>query len=74
MSLPFMIHDLQMLHIEKKSLTEIIRIYEVQEQLGKQVFIAFDRLDIYDVETKKTTMGHCALELSLDDNELFGSA
>lgn len=57
--LPFVIHDMQMLlHIEKKVLSEIIRAYEAQEQSGKQIFIAFDWLDTYDEETKKTMMGH----------------
>lgn len=43
-----------------------------QEQSGKYVFVAFDWLDTYDAETKKTMKGYCALELSLDGNELFG--
>lgn len=46
MLLLFVIHDmLMLLHIEKKVLAEIIRVYEIQERLGKQVFITFDRLD-----------------------------
>lgn len=75
MPLPYVIHDIQMLlHIEKKVLAEIIRAHEAQEQSGKQVFVAFDWLDTYDSETKETMMGHCAFELSLDGNELFGRA
>lgn len=73
--LPFIVHDMQMLlHIEKKVPSEIIRAYEAQGQSGKRVFIAFARLDTYDAGTKKTMMGHCALELSTDGNELFGRA
>ena len=73
--LPFVIHDMQMLlHIEKKVLAEIIKVYEEQEKLGKQVFIAFDRLDTYDKETQKTMEEHCVLRLSPDGNELFGRA
>lgn len=52
--LSFVIHDIQMLlHIEKKALAEITKVYEEQEKLGKQIFIAFDWLDIYDRETQK---------------------
>lgn len=73
--LPFVIHDMQMLlHIEKKVLAEIIKVYEEQEKLGKQVFIAFDRLDTYDKETQKTMEEHCVLRFSPDGNELFGRA
>ena len=31
------------------------------------MFLTFDWLNTYDVETKKTMMGQCALELSLED-------
>lgn len=72
--LSYVIRDIQMLHIEKKVLTEIIRVHEAQEQSGKQVFVAFDWMDTYDAETKKTMMGHCIPELSLDGNELFSRA
>lgn len=41
---------------------------------NSQVFVAFDWLNTYDAETKKTMMGHCALEFLLDGNELFGRA
>lgn len=73
--LPFIIHDMQMLlHIEKKVMAEIIKAYDAQKSVGKQVFIAFDRLDTYDTETKDTMNRNCVLELSPGGNELFGRA
>ena len=73
--LPFIIHDMQMLlHIEKKVMAEIIKAYDAQKSTGKQVFIAFDRLDTYDTETKDTMNTNCVLELSPGGNELFGRA
>lgn len=73
--LPFIIHDMQMLlHIEKKVMAEIIKAYDAQKKAGKQVFIAFDRLDTYDTETKDTMNTNCVLELSPGGNELFGRA
>ena len=57
--LPFIIHDMQMLlHIEKKVMAEIIKAYDAQKKTRKQVFIAFDRLDTYDTETKDTMDEH----------------
>lgn len=73
--LPFIIHDMQMLlHIEKRVMAEIIKAYDAQKNAGKQVFIAFDRLDTYDAETKDTMNTNCVLELSPGGNELFGRA
>lgn len=73
--LPFIIHDMQMLlNIEKKIFAEIIKTYDAQKVSGKQVFIAFDRLDKYDTETQKTMNTNCVLELSPGGNELFGRA
>ena len=73
--LPFIIHDMQMLlHIEKKVMAEIIKAYDAQKSTGKQVFIAFDRLDTYDTDTKDTMSTNCVLELSPGGNELFGRA
>lgn len=73
--LPFIIHDMQMLlHIEKKVFAEIIKAYDAQKASGKQVFIAFDRLDEYDTETQETMNTNCVLELSPGGNELFGRA
>lgn len=73
--LPFIIHDMQMLlHIEKKVFAEIIKAYDAQKASGKQVFIAFDRLDKYDTETQETMNTNCVLELSPGGNELFGRA
>ena len=73
--LPFIVHDMQMLlHIEKKVFAEIIKAYDVQKASGKQVFIAFDRLDKYDTETQETMNTNCVLELSPGGNELFGRA
>ena len=73
--LPFIIHDMQMLlHIEKKVMAEIIKAYDAQKSTVKQVFIAFDRLDTYDTETKDTMNTNCVLELSPGGNELFGRA
>lgn len=73
--LPFIIHDMQMLlHIEKKVMAEIIKAYDAQKSTGKQVFIAFDRLDTYDTDTKDTMNMNCVLELSPGGNELFGRA
>lgn len=71
----FIIHDMQMLlHIEKKVMAEIIKAYDAQKKDGKQVFIAFDRLDTYDTDTKDTMSTNCVLELSPGGNELFGCA
>ena len=73
--LPFIIHDMQMLlHIEKKVFAEIIKAYDAQKASGKQVFIAFDRLDKYDTETQETMNTNCVLGLSPGGNELFGRA
>lgn len=73
--LPFIIHDMQMLlHIEKKVMAEIIKAYDAQKSTGKQVFIAFDRLDTYDTDTKDTMSTNCVLKLSPGGNELFGRA
>lgn len=73
--LPFIVHDMQMLlHIEKKVFAEIIKAYDAQKASGKQVFIAFDRLDKYDTETRETMNTNCVLELSPGGNELFGRA
>ena len=73
--LSFVIHDIQMLlHIEKKALAEITKVYEEQEKLGKQIFIAFDWLDIYDRETQKIAEEHYVLRFSPDGNELFARA
>ena len=41
---------------------------------GTGQFIAFDRLDTYDTETKDTMNTNCVLELSPRGNELFGRA
>ncbi len=73
--LPFIVHDMQMLlHIEKKVFAEIIKAYDAQKTIGKQVFIAFDRLDKYDTETREAMNTNCVLELSPGGNELFGRA
>ena len=73
--LPFVIHDMQMLlHIEKKVVTEIVKAYDAQKSAGKQVFIAFDRLDTYDLVTQDTMNRNCVLKLSPGGNELFGRA
>ena len=73
--LPFVIHDMQMLlHIEKKVVAEIIKAYDAQKFTGKQVFIAFDRLDMYDLTTQGTMNTNCVLRLSPGGNELFGHA
>lgn len=73
--LPFIIHDMQvLLHIEKKVMAKIIKAYDAQKSNGKQVFIAFDRLDTYDTVTKNTMNTNCVLELLPGGNELFGHA
>lgn len=73
--LPFIIHDMQMLlHIEKTVVSEIIKAYDAQKYNGKQVFIAFDRLDTYDFAMQDTMNTNCVLRLSPGGNELFGRA
>lgn len=44
---------------------EIIKAYNEQKNLGKQVFIEFDRLDTYDTETKDTMNTNCVLNCHL---------
>lgn len=75
MPIPFVVHDSLLLkNIEKRVLAEIIRLYTEQESSGKQVFIAFDMLDIYNEEMQKLLREHLVLELSPGGNELFGRA
>jgi len=60
--------------LRKRIFAEIIKAYDAQKASGKQVFIAFDRLDKYDTETQETMNTNCVLELSPGGNELFGRA
>lgn len=72
---PFVIHDSVLLkNIEKKTFSEIIKIYQAQASKGKQVFMAYDTLDSYGDETRKRVEENAVLFLSPEGNELFGWA
>lgn len=73
--LPFVIHDMQMLlDIQRDVVAEIIKEYTKLEGLGKQAFVAYDRLDAYDIGTIDAMNENCVLYLSPGGNELFGRA
>jgi hypothetical protein len=72
---PFVVHDSVLLkNIERPVFSEIIRVYESQKNRGKQVFMAYDTLDSYSVETRQTIEANAVLELAPGGNELFGWA
>ena len=74
-SIPFLVHDSPLLkNIEKRVLSEIIRLYAEVESLEKQVFIAFDMLDTYNEEMQSLLSKCSVLELLPGGNELFGRA
>ncbi len=73
--IPFVVHDSVLLkNIEKPVFAEIIQAYNRQEGYGKQVFMAYDTLDDYDVETQELLRENAVLNLSPGGNELFGWA
>ena len=72
---PFVVHDSVLLkNIERPVFSAIIRVYYVQKQKGKQVFMAYDTLDAYDKETRELVEENAVLQLSPGGNELFGWA
>lgn len=72
-AIPFVVHDSVVLkHIEKKVITEIVKVYESQATIGKQVFMAFDMLDAYSKETSDVLRRNCVLELKPKEGALFG--
>lgn len=73
--IPFVVHDSVLLkNIERVVFSAIIRVYNNQNQRGKQVFMAYDTLDAYDKETRELVEENAVLRLSPGGNELFGWA
>ena len=69
--LPFLVHDsLMFKNIGDEPLSKLIWLY--QQQVPKQVFIAFDKADSYDKETGETLERLSVLHLSDDEHALFG--
>lgn len=72
---PFIVHDSVLLkNIERPVFSEIMKVYDIQKTLGKQVFMAYDMLDSYDPSTRKLLESNAVLTLSPGGNELFGWA
>ena len=72
---PFIVHDSILLkNIERPVFSEIIKAYDSQKALGKQVFMAYDMLDSYEPSTRRLLESNAVLELSPKGNELFGWA
>lgn len=73
--IPFVVHDSVLLkNIERAVFSAIIKVYHNQRQQGKQVFMAYDTLDVYDKETRELVEENAVLQLSPGGNELFGWA
>ena len=72
---PFVVHDSVLLkNIERSVFSAIVRVYEEYKEKRKQVFMAYDTLDAYGMETRKIIEANAVLELSPGGNELFGWA
>ena len=72
---PFVVHDSILLkNIERSVFSAIVRVYQDQEQQGKQIFMAYDTLDAYDKKTRELVEANTVLQLSPGGNELFGWA
>ena len=73
--IPFVIHDSVLLkNIERAVFSEIIKMYCLEKDRNKQVFMAYDTLDAYDRETRELVEENAVLHLSPGGNELFGWA
>lgn len=68
--IPFLVHDSFLFkNIEDSTLVNILDKYKESQ---KQIFIAFDKINSYPLQTAKLLKEKCILELSKDGNELFG--
>lgn len=68
--LPILIHDSVVLkQISDEAIEKILSIYK---NLGKQVFISFDKISAYSLKSQKILEETKVLELSIDGKELFG--
>ena len=73
--IPFVVHDSVLLkNIERAVFSEIMKVYDSQKKIGKQVFVAYDTLDQYSGETQKLIKDNTVLELTPGGGELFGWA
>lgn len=73
--IPFVVHDSVLLkNIERAVFSEIMKVYDSQKRIGKQVFVAYDTLDQYSGETQKLIKDNTVLELTPGGGELFGWA
>ncbi|MBU3216861.1 DUF2326 domain-containing protein [Clostridium estertheticum] len=68
--LPILIHDSVVLkQISDEAIENILKKYK---SIGKQIFISFDKISAYSLESQKILKETKVLELSLKGNELFG--
>jgi len=69
--LPALAHDSYLFkNIEDEAIEKIMELYA--REVGKQVFIAFDKASSYSEQTQKVIREHTRLALSRGGNELFG--
>ena len=68
--LPILIHDSVVL----KQISDIAieKIFSKYNNAGKQIFISFDKISAYSLESQKILKETIILELSANGNELFG--
>ena len=72
--LPALIHDSSIVkRIEDADFEQILSLYRECEDMGKQVFIAFDKADAYTDDTYRMLDEATVLRLSVG-NELFGKS
>jgi hypothetical protein len=72
--LPALIHDSSIVkRIEDADFEQILSLYQECEDMGKQVFIAFDKADAYTDDTYRMLDEATILRLSVG-NELFGKS
>lgn len=73
--LPVIAHDsLLFKNVDDEGVNGIIRIYDNVKNLGKQIFIAFDKQCSYSQETYEILQDSCVLQLDGDGHELYGKS
>ncbi|KKB27028.1 hypothetical protein MM26B8_03050 [Mycoplasmopsis meleagridis] len=74
-SLPALAHDsLLFKNIDDEGIDGIIKLYTATKQLGKQVFIAFDKQSSYSKETYSILQENRVLQLDERGGELYGKS
>ena len=69
-SLPFIINDSMLFkNIWDEPVEGLFRLYD---QTKKQVFIAIDRINVFDSEIQKIITAHEVVKLGKDEQALFG--